>query len=351
MPYWRFASMATLGSIVWITGLALIGKAVGHQWPQWKHHLDYVDYAVVAIVVVLLAWFLMRMIRNRRTTGAKAVSAGRWRHGEPALGRALALGVMHGPAELLPISSSGHIELVPWLLGWEGVSRRPGGAQGLRGRAARRHRGGAGGDAARRGDRGRTRGQPRLRRGGRAVAAAAGDRRLRARAADRALPRQARDDRRRPDRRRGGAGLGRPRAAGAELRRGHPDRRPLARRRPGLRAVPGRLAQRRDADRGAAAALHARRRRAALTARGAAGDRRRDLPEVPAPVAARTARGLRPGVRGRRGRLVRLDARLDAADRAGRARPLAAPFAAYRVALGSLAIRHLRARRRANMDQ
>lgn len=34
------------------------------------------------------------------------------------LGHALALGVLHGPAELLPISSSGHITLVPWLLGW-----------------------------------------------------------------------------------------------------------------------------------------------------------------------------------------------------------------------------------------
>lgn len=41
------------------------------------------------------------------------------------LGRALALGLLHGPAELLPISSSGHIELVPWLLGWEGVSPDP----------------------------------------------------------------------------------------------------------------------------------------------------------------------------------------------------------------------------------
>ena len=36
----------------------------------------------------------------------------------PALGEAVALGVLQGPAELLPISSSGHIELVPWLLGW-----------------------------------------------------------------------------------------------------------------------------------------------------------------------------------------------------------------------------------------
>jgi undecaprenyl-diphosphatase len=34
------------------------------------------------------------------------------------LRHALALGVLHGPAELLPISSSGHTELVPWLLDW-----------------------------------------------------------------------------------------------------------------------------------------------------------------------------------------------------------------------------------------
>ncbi len=38
---------------------------------------------------------------------------------------ALALGLMHGPAELLPISSSGHISLVPWLAGTNGVSSDP----------------------------------------------------------------------------------------------------------------------------------------------------------------------------------------------------------------------------------
>jgi undecaprenyl-diphosphatase len=31
---------------------------------------------------------------------------------------AVALGLLQGPAELLPISSSGHVALVPWLLGW-----------------------------------------------------------------------------------------------------------------------------------------------------------------------------------------------------------------------------------------
>jgi len=33
--------------------------------------------------------------------------------------RAVALGVVQGPAELLPVSSSAHIVLVPWLAGWD----------------------------------------------------------------------------------------------------------------------------------------------------------------------------------------------------------------------------------------
>lgn len=34
------------------------------------------------------------------------------------VGQALALGVLQGPAELLPISSSAHTTAIPWLLGW-----------------------------------------------------------------------------------------------------------------------------------------------------------------------------------------------------------------------------------------
>ena len=33
--------------------------------------------------------------------------------------QAFVLGALHGPAELLPISSSGHIAVVPWLAGWD----------------------------------------------------------------------------------------------------------------------------------------------------------------------------------------------------------------------------------------
>jgi undecaprenyl-diphosphatase len=36
-----------------------------------------------------------------------------------SLFQAVALGALHGPAELLPISSSGHVALIPWLLGWD----------------------------------------------------------------------------------------------------------------------------------------------------------------------------------------------------------------------------------------
>ena len=43
----------------------------------------------------------------------------------PSLVEALLLGVLHGPAELLPISSSGHLTLVPWLLGRDQTGRDP----------------------------------------------------------------------------------------------------------------------------------------------------------------------------------------------------------------------------------
>jgi undecaprenyl-diphosphatase len=37
---------------------------------------------------------------------------------ELSVGHAVALGLLHGPAELLPVSSSAHVALVPALLGW-----------------------------------------------------------------------------------------------------------------------------------------------------------------------------------------------------------------------------------------
>lgn len=44
---------------------------------------------------------------------------------EPSLAETVALGLLHGPAELLPVSSSAHVALIPHLLGWR-HARLPG---------------------------------------------------------------------------------------------------------------------------------------------------------------------------------------------------------------------------------
>jgi len=69
MPFGRFVAMAALGSTPWIAGWALVGKAVGSQWPQWRHHLEYVDYAVVALIVLAFAWWIVRIWRGRGGNG------------------------------------------------------------------------------------------------------------------------------------------------------------------------------------------------------------------------------------------------------------------------------------------
>jgi membrane protein DedA with SNARE-associated domain len=75
MPFWRFFVLATLGSIIWIGGLAILGQAVGSQWPTWRHHLEYVDYAAVAVFVIAIVFLVIRRrsVRNRSAEPAADV--------------------------------------------------------------------------------------------------------------------------------------------------------------------------------------------------------------------------------------------------------------------------------------
>ncbi len=68
MPFLRLLVMATLGSIVWIGGLGLLGREVGSQWQTWRHHLEYVDYVGAAVLVAAIVYLIVRR-RNRPPEG------------------------------------------------------------------------------------------------------------------------------------------------------------------------------------------------------------------------------------------------------------------------------------------
>jgi membrane protein DedA with SNARE-associated domain len=64
MPFPRFLLFATLGSIPWITGLAVLGREVGSSWQSWRHNLEYVDYVGAAIVIAAVAYLIVRRTRG-----------------------------------------------------------------------------------------------------------------------------------------------------------------------------------------------------------------------------------------------------------------------------------------------
>lgn len=64
MPFLRFAVLATLGSIPWIAGLAILGREVGSNWVSWRRHLDYVDYVALAMLVLGIAYLILRRMQS-----------------------------------------------------------------------------------------------------------------------------------------------------------------------------------------------------------------------------------------------------------------------------------------------
>ena len=66
MGYARFAVFATVGSIIWISALGVLGNAVGNNWQNWRHNLEYVDYVAAALLVAAIAYLIVRIVRTRR---------------------------------------------------------------------------------------------------------------------------------------------------------------------------------------------------------------------------------------------------------------------------------------------
>ncbi len=70
MPFGRAIAFSALGSVGWISGLALLGRAVGSQWPKWRNHLEYVDYAALALLIVAVVYVIYRHYHRVRASRA-----------------------------------------------------------------------------------------------------------------------------------------------------------------------------------------------------------------------------------------------------------------------------------------
>ena len=81
MPFWRFTWLTALGSLPWVLGFGLIGRAVGDNWEQWRHHLQVLDYLVVAAIVGLIVYAIVRRRRGGGPGGGPSRPGRAGRHG------------------------------------------------------------------------------------------------------------------------------------------------------------------------------------------------------------------------------------------------------------------------------
>jgi membrane protein DedA with SNARE-associated domain len=72
MPFWRFSWLTALGSLPWVVGFGLLGRAVGSEWETWRHHLQVLDYLVVAAIVVGVVYAIVRRRRGGGPGGTAA---------------------------------------------------------------------------------------------------------------------------------------------------------------------------------------------------------------------------------------------------------------------------------------
>jgi membrane protein DedA with SNARE-associated domain len=64
MEFHRFVVLTSIGSAIWITVLAFVGRAVGSSWQSWRHNLEYVDYVAIALIIAAIAYVVLRTRRG-----------------------------------------------------------------------------------------------------------------------------------------------------------------------------------------------------------------------------------------------------------------------------------------------
>jgi membrane protein DedA with SNARE-associated domain len=85
MPFWRFTWLTALGSLPWVLGFGILGRAVGANWEHWRHNLGYFDYVVAAAIVAGVIYLLLKRRRgDGGNTGTEPLSGEAGTAAEPA---------------------------------------------------------------------------------------------------------------------------------------------------------------------------------------------------------------------------------------------------------------------------
>lgn len=66
MPLPGFLLYPAAGSAIWNSALIGAGAALGDQWDRASEYVDVFTYATVAVIAAVVAWFLVKRLRERR---------------------------------------------------------------------------------------------------------------------------------------------------------------------------------------------------------------------------------------------------------------------------------------------
>lgn len=71
MPFLKFLTLTTLGTLIWNTVLIYIGVYVGENWKVWLGYIEsysHAMYVVLGLVIVAFVVWIVCQISNRRAT-------------------------------------------------------------------------------------------------------------------------------------------------------------------------------------------------------------------------------------------------------------------------------------------
>lgn len=66
MPFWKFMSYSTLGTIIWTSFLACVGYYFGNNTELMHQIFSQVGYIIIAIVVMIIIWIVFRRQQRKK---------------------------------------------------------------------------------------------------------------------------------------------------------------------------------------------------------------------------------------------------------------------------------------------